>query len=240
MSHLHRFHIAPETPTAPTIALPREEAHHALRVARVRHGAEVELFDGRGRVLRGSLRPEGRREAFVEVTAESQTPRPTPQLTVAVAWLHRDKAVETIIRRATELGVGRVVFFGAEHSERKPKDSDKLQRVAVEAGKQCGCAWIPDLELAAELGEVLPGSAGDLLLADMHGEPAPLRTSLTGGDAMVLIGPEGDFTEEERAMALKAGARSLSLGGNTFRTEVAAGVAAALVLYEWGRLGPTA
>jgi len=238
MPHLHRFHISPGAPAGDRVVLPEEGAHHALRVARLRQGAPVVLFDGAGRELTGTLVPEGRRDASVAVTGERFVPRPAPALTIALAWLHRDKPVEELIRRGTELGVGGFVFFPSARSERAPKVSDKWSRVAVEAAKQCGVLWLPSFAVAEGLDDVLDRAAGDVLVADMQGETRPLEACLTGADATLLVGPEGDFTGEELALARSRGAKGISLGPHTFRSEVAAVVGATLVAYAWGRLGP--
>ncbi len=237
MAHLHRFYIAPETPTSAEIVLPEEEARHALRVARLRHGARVVLFDGRGRELTGTLCPEGRRDATVLIESEHAVPRPSPTLTIAPAWLHRDKPVEELIRRGTELGVDRFLFFPSARSERPPKPRGKWLRVAIEAGKQCGSLWLPEFMMMDGLDAVLAEARGDVLIADMRGAPHPLSECLTGADAILLVGPEGDFTDDELRLSREKGAKSIGLGQHTFRSEVAAVVGATLISYEWGRLG---
>mgnify|MGYP005626963777 CR=1 FL=1 len=102
---MHRFYISPEVPAGETVALPEEEAHHALRVARVRDGDEVALFDGQGREILGRARRVGKREVEVAVVSERRIPRPAPSLGVAMAWVSRDKAAEFLIVHGTEIGV---------------------------------------------------------------------------------------------------------------------------------------
>jgi 16S rRNA (uracil1498-N3)-methyltransferase len=238
MAHVHRFYIAPEVPTAAELALSREETHHALHVVRVRSGEPVELFDGQGRTLRGTVRTEGRRRAFVQVDDETRTPAPAAALTLVQAWLNHDKAVDAIIRDCTALGVTDFCFFRARHSERAPRRPERWRQIAIESCKQCGRAWLPSFTEAVDLDAALADPAGTLLVATNDLPPSPLRQSLKEGRVALLVGPEGDFTEEELATAARHGAKALSLGSATFRSEVAATVASALVLYEFDALGP--
>jgi 16S rRNA (uracil1498-N3)-methyltransferase len=192
----------------------------------------VELFDGRGRTLGGTVRVEGKRTVLVQVDREEQTPRPATTLTLLQAWLNHDKAVDRIIRDCTALGVTEFRFFRARHSERAPRRPERWEQIAIESCKQCGRAWLPTCHAAAGLEEALSGLAGTILVATKDLPPKPLRQTIRGRNAALLVGPEGDFTEEELALARQHGAEALSLGAATFRSEVAATVAAALILYE--------
>jgi len=239
MPHLHRFHIAPDTPGGGEIALPPEEAHHAIKVVRLREGDLVSLFDGQGREWTGAVARLGRREVVISIREERREPRPGPRLTLAQAWLHQEKALELLVRTGTELGVDRFLFFRAARSERPPRLNPKWMRLAVESCKQCGRLWLPEFAVAETLAGVLRDARGDLLVAAVDAEPVPLAQALSGGDTTLLIGPEGDFTPEEVRAALGAGARPISLGATTFRSEIAAIVATALVQHHLGRLGPS-
>ena len=238
MAHLHCFFIPEDTPGTGEIALPAEEAHHALRVVRLREGDAVVLFDGQGRELHGRVAACTKRDVYISVERAERHPLPTPALTLAVAWLHKDKAIEEIIRRGTELGVHTFQFFRAAHSEQAPRMGKKWERLAVEACKQCGRRWLPEFVVVDDLEEVLEAAAPDRLIAAMDEEPIPIADALSGQEVTLLIGPEGDFTDAETAAALAAGFRPISLGATTFRTEVAAVVGATLVQYHMGRLGP--
>ncbi len=237
MAHCHRFYVSPDLLTTGAVILPPEEAHHALRVARVRDGDAVLLFDGQGREGRGSVQRVDKRDATVWVEELRAVPQPSPALTLAQAWLHREKTIEFIVRHGTELGVAAFVFFRADHSESAPKIDAKWNRLAIEACKQCGRLWLPEFRLADSLGEALEATSGDRLIAAMDEPAVPWSQALTGGDATVCIGPEGDFSGEEIRVALAMGARPISLGPTVFRSEMAAITAATVIQYEWGALG---
>jgi len=236
MPHVYRFYVPPDVCVADEVRLPAEEAHHALHVVRVRVGDPAVVFDGCGRELLGTVGNVTRRDVTITVTEERRTPAPSKRLTLFQAWLHREKPLEELIRRATELGVSRLLFFRAAHSERFSRVSKRLQRVAVETCKQCGRVWLPTFDIAQDLKSALEASASKLLILAKDLEPVPLRAVVGGDEIGLIVGPEGDFSQAELDLALERGASPISLGPGTFRSEVAAALAAALVLYEWGLL----
>lgn len=237
MPHLHRFHVSSEELKSDTVRLPAHEAHHALRVARVRVGDTVVLFDGEGREAVGIVLPAERKEVSVSVETRREKPKPARQLTLAQAWLNREKSLEPIISRGTELGVVRFVFFKAEHSERAPRLNEKWDRLAVESCKQSGRLWLPEFAVAEDLRSVISRADGSVLIATLHREAESIGASLEGkGNVLVLIGPEGDFSEAELEVAADKGAIPVSLGEYTLRSEVAATVAITLIQYELGEL----
>ena len=238
MPHLHRFHIPSEPRPAGEVQLPPEEAHHALRVLRVREGEVAALFDGSGSEWTGRVARLTKRDVWVAVEGERTEEAPSPPLALAQAWLQREKAIEEIIRRGTALGVNRFRFFRAARSERAPKINPKWERLAIETCKQCGRLWLPKFDILPDLDAVLAETTGDTLMATASRDPIPLAEALTGGEVTVLVGPEGDFTDDEVARALTKGAQPISLGATTFRSEEAAMIAATLIRYELGGLGP--
>ena len=238
MAHRYRFYIEPETAVDSPIVLEGAEAHHALHVVRVRKGEEVACFNGIGAEVTGRVVRAERAALTIEPEQVTHTPEPSIRLTLAQAWLHREKAVEEFVKRATELGVTRFTFFRGEHSERPPKVSDKWVRWAIDSCKQSGRSWLPAFDVVDDLAGVLDGKVGPAIIATQHRTPTPLAQSISGESATLLVGPEGDFSEDELKLADARGAASVSLGDATYRSEVAATLLAALVLYELGGLGP--
>ncbi len=238
MAHRYRFYIEPETAIDSPIRLEGAEAHHALHVVRVRAGEEVACFNGRGVEVVGHVVSADRASLTIDPEQVTHTPLPSIRLTLAQAWLHREKAVEELVKRATELGVTQFSFFRGEHSERPPKVSDKWTRWAVDSCKQCGRSWLPTFEVVDDLAAVLDAVAGPAIIATQHDTPIPLAQSVSGESATLLVGPEGDFSDDELKRAHARGAAPVSLGDATYRSEVAATLLAALVLYEMGGLGP--
>ena len=205
--------------TLESIALSADDAHHLFRVLRLRDGESVTVSDGRGSwqsttVTGGGLLPVG------EVVAE----RAGQQLTIAAAIPKGDR-LEWMVQKLTELGVSEIVLTHCERSvvrwkqDRAGKQLARLTRVAREAASQSRRVWLPRLggpvDIAAVAG--LPGAA----LADPDGDPA---SALPGRINVVLIGPEGGFTDAERHLC----PQSVGLGPHILRVETAAVCAAVL------------
>lgn len=234
---MHRFYHKAGVPDSGEVALSREESHHAMRVLRCHVGDEVTLFDGAGRSWRGRIDALSRNEVRVAVSAGAFTPRPTPAVALLQAWLHRDKVVDELVRQATVLGVSEIIFFRGEHSDKKPKLSDKWERLCIEACKQCGRVWLPKIQVVDDLAAALESVSGHrLAIARMDGPHVPM-TELAGEDPVAyLVGPEGDFSAGELEQASRAGALPVSHGAYTYRAEMAAQVGLTLIQYELGHL----
>ena len=237
---MHRFYLDETPPEGlSSIVLSREESHHAMRVVRTRVGDGVALFDGRGREWMGEVASLSRNEVSINVHSTRYEDRPAPSVTLVQAWLHRDKLLDEIVRQSTVLGASDLCFFRADHSEKKPRLSDKWERLAIEACKQCGRLWLPQVSVADSLAEALDTVDGQrLVIARMEGPHETLAGAATDAPIAFLVGPEGDFSDPELEQASAAGAVPISLGSCTFRAEMAAIVGLTLIQYELGHMGP--
>jgi 16S rRNA (uracil1498-N3)-methyltransferase len=238
MSHAYRFHVSSDTPLTGTFALPPDEAHHAARVVRVRPGEPVELFDGAGRVWSAVVEEVSKREVQVRVVDASYVEAPVSRLALLQAWPNHEKTAESIIRRATELGVTALAFFRGDHSERAPTMNEKWRRIAVESAKQCRRAWLPEFHAFPRLDAALESSHASLVVATMARRPVPIAGLASISDLALVVGPEGDLSHTELDLLMERGAHPISLGGTVFRAEIAVTVAIALIQYEQGQLGP--
>lgn len=236
MAHVYRFYCGEAVAGASEVALSGEEAHHALHVVRVKPGDSLEVFDGAGRSFACEVSECDRKDVTCQVLGESFVERALPRVFVSLAWLGKDKGVESLIQRCTELDVAGFRFFRGAHSVKAVKASPKWERWAVEACKQSGRVWLPEFEVCDGLSDVT--REGELtIVGALEGEVVKLGDVVSGDrDVNVVIGPEGDFSAEEYAALGEAGAAFVSLGDGVYRSEVAASLLAGLVSYELGRL----
>ena len=210
-----------------TIPLDEEESHH-LRVRRAEAGEIVELRDGAGLAGEGVLEATG--GAWAVTVTRATTMPPASGLTLAVGAGDRDRFL-WLVEKAAELGVSRIVPLETSRSagvatRLRPAHLDKLTRRALEATKQSGAHWSPDIgALESFTHFIAQARSGARWLADAAGSAPPA----TPGEVTVLIGPEGGLTPSERAAALEAGWTPVSLGPNVLRFETAAIAAAAHV-----------
>lgn len=238
MPHEHRFYLPPEVLVEGTAVLDGPEAHHALHVLRVRPGDGVRVFDGAGRAADATVTAATRRDVTLAVGPVEAHPPPPQRLVLVQALLQREKSMESLIARCTEIGVAEFRFFHAGNCERIRVKPEKWPRIALESCKQCGRLHLPAFTVHDRLAAALDRAPAPLLLAALGGPAVPMRDAVAGAAASLLVGPEGDFTAEEEALAAERGALRVSLGRHTLRAEVAAVVGGTLVLYELGALGP--
>ncbi len=208
-------------------SLDEREAHH-LRVRRARDDEEVAVLDGSGLTGTGRLVRVGT-DWMVQIQSAERQPV-QPQLTLAVAAGDRERFT-WMAEKAVELGVSTIVPLETARTlgvatRLKEAHGLKLQRVVLEATKQCGAAWAPTVEPSLALKEFLSRPvSGTGWLADPAGTPPP--ATLDNSSVTIVIGPEGGFTAGERAALVSTGYRPVSLGANILRFETAALAAAA-------------
>jgi 16S rRNA (uracil1498-N3)-methyltransferase len=238
MPQRHRFYTPDAAIAGGRILLPEDEAHHALRVVRLRDGDAAECFDGVGQVWRGTLESQGKRGAAIVVADHTAEPPHARRLTLVQAWLHKPKAIEDLLRRGAEVGVTGFVFFRAARSERSPALHPKWQALLAEVCKQSGANWMPTVEIAADAVAWLKSSGVPSAVASLDADAVPLDALPPSPEQALLVGPEGDFTPEEYAAFRDAGAQGFSLGGRVYRSEAAAILAATVLLFRAGAYRP--
>ncbi|HEX9754818.1 MAG TPA: RsmE family RNA methyltransferase [Gemmatimonadales bacterium] len=211
---------------AAVVPLLPTEVHH-LRVRRVRAGDPITLLDGHGRVGEGTLRSDGR----VEIRSARQTPKP-PGLVLAVGAGDRER-FGWLAEKAAELDVTDLIPLETERTAGvagrvKKSHMERLQRRATQAIKQSGAAWAPVVHPPHSLAELLARHpSGRRWLADRDGGRPGLDGEQTG-DTLIVVGPEGGWTEAERRLLVEAGLEPVRFGANTLRFETAA-IAGALL-----------
>jgi 16S rRNA (uracil1498-N3)-methyltransferase len=229
MSRERRFHV-PDL-DSPTVTLDSEEAHHLIHVLRLREGAEVSLFDARGRAAKGRVLRIAVDLAQVEVLGPEPSRESPLQVTIAVAPPKGDRA-SFLVEKLTELGVARIIPLETERG-RSGGNLERWRRIALEACKQSGRGRVPTIEPQRSVATVLE-DPGRILAAHPGAPPLSLREST---DVVVLVGPEGGWSETELAHIASRGATLFGLGPRTLRTETAAVAAATLLQYLLADLG---
>ena len=213
------------------LTLSAEEVHHAAGVLRLKQGEAVELFDGAGGIAQGVMDRVGRREVVVAAGAVSHNPFEFERrLTIAVAApkAHRQSY---LIENCTELGAAAIWPLECARSVATPGTAavEKWRRRAIEAAKQSRRCWVPRVELPRTLGEALSCASEFSGVGFMHPDARAvsvdqLLASIAERHAaiLMLIGPEGGWTDGEVGQAAQAGATMVHMGPAILRTETAA------------------
>ena len=249
-SGMHRFYIGPAAPTAGKLELTGGEAHHAARVLRVRPGEEVQVLNGSGTRWLCAVGAVHRDAVSLEVLQAEQVPAPSCEVTLVQA-IPKGKIIESIIQKATELGARRVVPILSERvvtqldKESAQDKQEKWQQVAIEAVKQCGAAWLPEVQkplTPAEFVSQKPPFDLSLVASLRPGSRPPghvfsawnSEQGRRPGSVAVWIGPEGDFSSAEYDLIEASGARPISLGSLVLRVETAAIYCLSVIHHEIG------
>lgn len=224
-----RFFYVPGA--AETDRLPDGEAAHAIRVLRMRAGDTMTLIDGKGTFYNASVtRVDGKR-CFYEITASTPWTREwNGACHIAVAPTKMTERIEWMAEKCTEIGVDTLSFLNCAHSERHDIKTDRLERIAAAAAKQSRKAVIPTINDMLPFDRfIATHTRGPRFIAHCHSDlpRASLLDELAqrtdpAAEKTVLIGPEGDFSEDEVKAALDNGFIPVHLGKSRLRTETAA------------------
>jgi len=245
---MHRFYISPENwnPDAP--ALTGSEAHHARDVLRMKPAEKLVLFNGRGREITAEIVDLRGDRIQLRKLHEAETPALRCQIILGQA-IPKGKNMDLIVQKAVEIGAAEIAPIISDRTvvqvdpENVTQKRAKWQQIAIEAAKQCGQNWLPQVHEPRKLGDFFAASATfDLrLIGSLQPDAQHLKEILADyssehrhlpGSVLMLIGPEGDFTPAELALARRHGCHPITLGPIILRVETAAIYCLSILSYE--------
>ena len=206
-----------------------EESKHCVRVLRFSENEPVTLVDGQGNWYEGVIKladPKGCRIRIIE--KKSDWGKRPFHLHLAIAPTKNIDRIEWMLEKCTEMGIDEITLLSTEHSERKIVKEDRLQKVLVAAMKQSLKAYMPKLNPVVSFKEFVKNrkECCRCIAYCQSGEKKRLdEIYVAGSDVVILIGPEGDFSLQEVALAQQHGFVSVTLGTSRLRTETAGIVA---------------
>ncbi|MCB0696956.1 MAG: 16S rRNA (uracil(1498)-N(3))-methyltransferase [Chitinophagaceae bacterium] len=215
------------------LVLQDDTAKHVVQVLRMQPGDKLALTNGRGYRAECTIEQAHKRSCTVSVDEVTFYERPAVQLHLGVAFTKNSSRNEWILEKVTELGVATIIPLQASRSVREKFRFDRWNNILVSAILQSQQYWLPDLRPLtplADLCEEMQQVPVKLVAHCMDGmERIPLREAIEKGkETLLLIGPEGDFTDEEVKELSSDGFAGVSMGINRLRTETAAVAACAL------------
>ena len=220
----------PDIETKQTLS--EEESGHCVRVLRYSVGDEILITDGKGTTYTARItNPHPKHCDFEILSREKQEPHHHFHLHIAVAPTKNIERLEWAIEKCVEIGVDEITPLLCRFSERKQLRTDRLEKIILSAAKQSLTPYLPVLHELTPYDEFIrrqkPVVSLQKFIAHCYKEDKRvLKNEIERGrDVLVLIGPEGDFSEQEIAAALAAGFIPVSLGNSRLRTETAAVVA---------------
>ncbi|MDR0834123.1 MAG: 16S rRNA (uracil(1498)-N(3))-methyltransferase [Candidatus Symbiothrix sp.] len=236
---------APDIATG--LTLPEAESQHCVRVLRKQIGDLIDITDGQGHFYKAEITGAHPKQCVVKILeTHQQPPLWHNRVEIAIAPTKNLDRVEWFAEKATEIGIDKITLLKTHHSERKDVKVDRIHKILIAAMKQSMKARVPELQAMTAFKQFVQqpfdgqkyiahcNSGDKTLLSELYAstirglrasttlDMTPVKPAMTDKNALILIGPEGDFSEDEVAEALKTGFQPVSLGETRLRTETAA------------------
>lgn len=246
---MHRFYIPAADWNLEALKLSEEEAHHALDVLRLKQGDKVVVFNGKGVEATAEITATHKHSIDLKRIHDAKSAPLPCKITLAQA-IPKGKNMDLIVQKATELGAAGIVpllsertVIQYESAGEGAKKQEKWQGVAIEAAKQCGQNWLPEIAKPQSPKEFFQTNPKyDLLLiASLQPDSLHFKKVLEEhlaahkkkpASVLILVGPEGDFTPAEISLAKSSNCRPITLGPIVLRTETAAIYCMSVLGYE--------
>jgi 16S rRNA (uracil1498-N3)-methyltransferase len=220
---MHTIYCEIWTPQMSTIPISDEEFRHAVQVMRIPSGHQVRIVNGNGLSGIGLLEIPSKKNAVVHVENMETHEEYRKPIHLAIAPTKQAERMEWFVEKSTEMGITDITLLACQNNERSHVRMERLQRVAISAMKQSGRLFLPRIEdMRSFQNFVLEHPNGLVAHCREHVQKMSLNACHEFLGQPILIGPEGDFTQQEIDFALEHGYNSLHLGNNRLRTETAA------------------
>jgi len=223
---MHLFYTPDITPQNDAWFLTEEESKHCARVLRLEKGDQVNLIDGKGGLYTATISDAHPKRTILHINSViTGYGKRNHYLHIAVAPTKNLDRLEWFLEKATEIGIDEISLIITQRSERKEAKTDRLNKIITAAMKQSLKAYHPVLNEVIGFNKFLaqPFDGQKFVAHCADGEKAEIKDQFKpNGNYLVMIGPEGDFTEKEVADALQSGFKAITLGESRLRTETAA------------------
>lgn len=225
------FYAKGLSPAATSYTMDEPTSKHCISVLRHVKGDAVLLADGVGNKYIATIDDDNRKKCVLLITAVESVAAPACSLHIAIAFTKNTSRMEWFLEKAVEIGVSAITPLITSRTEREKFKSERLENILVSAMLQSQQYYLPVLSEPVLFDKIVAYSTDQRFIAHCLPDSKThlLDVAVPDKDALVLIGPEGDFTPEEIGLAVEAGFVPVSLGNTRLRTETAGMVAAAVL-----------
>ncbi|WP_121352337.1 RsmE family RNA methyltransferase [Flavisolibacter nicotianae] len=213
------------------LQLEEDTSKHMIGVLRMEKGEDVLLTDGQGRKATAQIVDDNRKRCVVQVSAVKEEPESMPRVSIAISIVKNASRFEWFLEKATEIGVNEIIPLLCERTEKEKFRYDRMKGILVSAMLQSQQAWLPLLHEPQNFPDAVKNAKQEsrFIAHCLPDQKTQLSSRIRQPSALILIGPEGDFTPKEIALALNEGFQPVALGNTRLRTETAGIVAATLL-----------
>lgn len=229
------FFTAQISTTGSVLSLPEDTARHVIGVLRMKAGDTLRLTDGIGTDAHALILETAKKNCTVKITTSSYKERPA-SFGIAISPLKNTSRFEWFLEKATELGIGAIYPIRCTRTEKQYFRAERFRNILTSAMLQSQQVWLPELHEPVDFNSFIGGGKNGIYASRYiahcyDSEKANFAEQLAGAASpgLILIGPEGDFTEAEVSLAVTNGYVPVSLGRTRLRTETAGMVAASLL-----------
>lgn len=219
------FYIDNITATGGDVQLDEETSHHISQVVRMRDGEKLKLTDGRGAIADAIISTAHKKHTVVTITSFNNEPRDRCCLTIAISLIKNTNRFEWFLEKATELGVSEIIPLICDRTEKQKFRMDRMTGILRSAMLQSMQSWLPGLHEPRSFTDIVENASHQQKMIAHCAVDAKVDYSSLYNPSLsshiVLIGPEGDFTDKEILLAKSNNFIPVSLGSTRLRTETA-------------------
>lgn len=228
------FHIPSYNKDQQELTLDEDNSRHVVQVLRMKTGEKMQLTDGRGDLLTVRISSDHKKKCVVRVEDIVAIPPRKRKVSIGISLLKNANRFEWFLEKASEIGVSAIFPLLCERTEKQHFRQERMQALLVSAMLQSQQSWLPVLSAPTPFGQILDSSyeKDQKYIAHCNDETRHSLAAGAGADAissLILIGPEGDFSQKEIILALERGFTPVELGQTRLRSETAGVVAATLL-----------
>ena len=223
------FYINEYDASQKEILLNEETSKHIVQVLRMKVGEQLNLTDGKGSLFTCSITDDSKKHCIVQIKETRFREQSARKVSVAISLLKNANRFEWFLEKATEIGVTEIIPLICERTEKEKFRYDRMQGICISAMLQSQQVWLPVLQAPVQFENLVIQRFDNVSIFIAHcidGDKAQLTNQPINQSTLICIGPEGDFTSPEIALALQNNFIPVSLGETRLRTETAGIVAA--------------
>lgn len=221
-----------DIPDSDEFFLSEETSRHVSQVLRMKEGEEIIITNGKGYTIKANIVLADKKKTKIIITSKQFSERPSPKTCIAISLIKNNNRFEWFAEKATEIGISAIIPLLCHRTEKTHFKKERINSILISAMLQSQQSWLPELGEPLKFSEIIESENYDQqFIAHCIEKDKKELSEIVSKEAskIILIGPEGDFTEEEIFAAIQHNYVPVSLGQTRLRTETAAIVAAVLI-----------
>jgi 16S rRNA (uracil1498-N3)-methyltransferase len=228
----HSFFFEENLPDKSQFILSEDSSRHIAQVLRMKNGDKISITNGQGKILTAEIINTDKKKAEIKVLSETIISPANYNIAIAISLIKNNNRFEWFVEKATEIGVSTIIPMICKRTEKNHFREGRIRSIAISAMLQSGQAWLPQISSPVKMDEIMKDKEySQKFIAHCMKEERKDLTDVADkkSSKIILIGPEGDFTEEEIRTAIQRNFIPVTLGETRLRTETAGLVAAVLL-----------